>query len=277
MNQFRIAADSSCNLLTLNGADFVSVPLTIRTETEEFRDDASLDVDAMVSTLRSTRGRSYSACPNVADWESAFGESGDVIAFTITSSLSGSYNAACAAGKNCTERNPARRIHVVDTLSAGPEITLLLEKALSEQSSGAGFDEVCENLKAYQRRTHLLFALESMHNLAQNGRISRLTATMAGVLGIRAVGQASAEGTLEMLGKCRGGRKTQHFMLCEMERLGYRGGSVRIGHCQNEVLAQDFCSELLHLFPQADIKSYPLRGLCSYYAERGGIMLGFEA
>lgn len=135
MNQFRIAADSSCNLLTLNGADFVSVPLTIRTETEEFRDDASLDVDAMVSTLRSTRGRSYSACPNVADWESAFGESGDVIAFTITSSLSGSYNAACAAGKNCMERNAARRIHVVDTLSAGPEITLLLEKALSEQSS----------------------------------------------------------------------------------------------------------------------------------------------
>ena len=56
MNQFRIAADSSCNLLTLNGADFVSVPLTIRTETEEFRDDASLDVDAMVSTLRSTKG-----------------------------------------------------------------------------------------------------------------------------------------------------------------------------------------------------------------------------
>ena len=277
MNQFRIAADSSCNLLTLNGADFVSVPLTIRTETEEFRDDDSLDVDAMVSTLRSTRGQSYSACPNVADWESAFGESGDVIAFTITSSLSGSYNAACVAGKNCMERNAARRIHVVDTLSAGPEITLLLEKALSEQSSGAGFDEVCENLKAYQRRTHLLFALESMHNLAQNGRISRLTATMAGVLGIRAVGQASAEGTLEMLGKCRGARRTLEFLLLEMERLGYRGGRVRIGHCQNEMLAQELCSELLRLFPQADIKSYPLRGLCSYYAERGGIMLGFEA
>lgn len=276
MNQFRIAADSSCNLFTLNGADFVSVPLTIRTETEEFRDDASLDVDAMVSTLRSTRGRSYSACPNVADWESAFGESGDVIAFTITSSLSGSYNAACAAGKNCTERNPARRIHVVDSLSAGPEIALLIEKALSEQSSGDGFDEVCENLKAYQRRTRLLFSLESMHNLAQNGRISRLTATMAGVLGIRAIGPAGAEGTLEMLGKCRGARKARHFMLCELERLGYRGGSVRIGHCQNETFAQELCTEIRQRFPAADVRCYPLRGLCSYYAERGGIMLGFE-
>ena len=30
-------------------------------------------------------------------------------------------------------------------------------------------------------------------------------------------------------------------------------------------------------FPEADVRSYPLRGLCSYYAERGGIMLGFES
>ena len=38
MNQFRIVADSSCDLLTLDGADFVSVPLSIRTDAEEFYD-----------------------------------------------------------------------------------------------------------------------------------------------------------------------------------------------------------------------------------------------
>ena len=110
MTQLRIAADSSCDLLALEGVDFVAVPLTIRTDTEEFRDDAALDVGKMVSTLRNTKGRSYSACPNIADWEHAFGEEGDVIAFTITSSLSGSYSAACAAKKACAERNPTRRI-----------------------------------------------------------------------------------------------------------------------------------------------------------------------
>ena len=277
MDQFRIAADSSCNLLALDGADFVSVPLTIRTDAEEFRDDASLDVDAMVAALRATKGRSYSACPNIAQWEEAFGERGDVIAFTITSGLSGSYNAACAAKEICRQRDPSRRIHVVDSLSAGPEIALLIEKALSETRAGADFDGVRRAVQEYRERTRLLFALESMHNLAQNGRISRLAATMAGVLGIRAVGQASAEGTLEMLGKCRGSRKTQQFLLNEMERLGYRGGSVRIGHCQNEALAQALCSELRQRFPEADIQSSPLRGLCSYYAERGGIMLGFES
>ena len=266
MNQFRIVADSSCDLLTLDGADFVSVPLSIRTDAEEFYDDANLDVDAMVSMLRDTKGRSYSACPNIADWESAFGESGNVIAFTITSALSGSYNAACVAKKNCEERNPARRIYVVDSLSAGPEIALLIERALYELRSHADFDKACEALNTYQAHTHLLFALESMHNLAQNGRVR-----------IRAIGQASAEGMLEMLGKCRGVRKARQFMLDEMVELGYRGGKVRIGHCQNAALALELCAEIRQRFPAADVRSYPLRGLCSYYAERGGIMLGFES
>lgn len=276
MDQFRIAADSSCNLLALDGADFVSVPLTIRTDAEEFRDDASLDVDAMVAALRATKGRSYSACPNIAQWEEAFGERGDVIAFTITSGLSGSYNAACAAKEICRQRDPSRRIHVVDSLSAGPEIALLIEKALSETRAGADFDGVRRAVQEYRERTRLLFALESMHNLAQNGRVNRLVATMAGVLGIRAVGQASAEGTLEMLGKARGARRTRQLMLSEMERLGYRGGSARIGHCQNETLALEIRDEIRQRFPAADAQIHPLRGLCSYYAERGGIMLGFE-
>lgn len=276
MDQFRIAADSSCNLLALDGADFVSVPLTIRTDAEEFRDDASLDVDAMVAALRATKGRSYSACPNIAQWEEAFGERGDVIAFTITSGLSGSYNAACAAKEICRQRDPSRRIHVVDSLSAGPEIALLIEKALSETRAGADFDGVCRAVQEYRERTRLLFALESMHNLAQNGRVNRLVATMAGILGIRAVGQASAEGTLEMLGKARGARRTRQLMLSEMERLGYRGGSARIGHCQNETLALEIRDEIRQRFPAADAQIHPLRGLCSYYAERGGIMLGFE-
>ena len=95
--------------------------------------------------------------------------------------------------------------------------------------------------------------------------------------GIRAIGQASAEGTLEMLGKCRGVRKARQFMLGEMVELGYKGGKVRIGHCQNAALALELCTEIQQRFPEADVRSYPLRGLCSYYAERGGIMLGFES
>ena len=62
MDQIRIAADSSCDLLTMDGVDFVSVPLTVRTAVEEFRDDAALDVDAMVTTPL-YQGRYHSDLP----------------------------------------------------------------------------------------------------------------------------------------------------------------------------------------------------------------------
>lgn len=46
----------------MDGVDFVSVPLTVRTAVEEFRDDAALsDVDAMVTTLQALKGRTFSA------------------------------------------------------------------------------------------------------------------------------------------------------------------------------------------------------------------------
>lgn len=277
MNNIRIVADSSCNILGLEGTDFISVPLTIRTNTEEFFDDASLDVDEMVNKLKVTTGRSYTSCPNVEAWEDAFGTEGDIIAFTITSSLSGSYNAACVAKDTCLEANPARRIHIVDSLSAGCEIELLIEKAAEEIKAGSDFDTVVSAVQSSQKKTHLLFALESMHNLAQNGRISKIVATMAGALGIRAVGQASSEGTLEMLGKCRGIKKTKDFILKEMERLGFKGGNVRIGHCQNADLATEMCNLIKKYFPNANVITYPLRGLCSYYVEQGGLMLGFDS
>ena len=62
-----------------------------------------------------------------------------------------------------------------------------------------------------------------------------------------------------------------------MVRLGDRGGSVRIGHCRNAAFALELCTALRRRFPGAGVKSYPLRGLCSNYAEHGGIMLGFAS
>ena len=182
---------------------------------------------------------------------------------------------ACAAKLNCEEHSPSRRICIIDSLSTGPEIVLLIEKAVSELSAGADFDAVCRSVQDYQHRTHLIFALESLHNLAQNGRVGKLAAVAAGMLGIRAVGTTSDEGT--PAGKCRGRKRTAEFLQEEMERLGYTGGRVRIGHCRNADSTENLRAAIIRRFPDANIRSYPLRGLCSYYAECGGVLVGFEA
>jgi hypothetical protein len=44
----------------------------------------------------------------------------------------------------------------------------------------------------------------------------------------------------------------------------------------NSVAAMLARDEVLEHYPNADVTVYPLRGLCSFYAERGGVMIGFE-
>ena len=47
---------------------------------------------------------------------------------TITGGLSGSYNSACAAKRIYEENDPSNSVFVLDLLSAGPEITMIIEK-----------------------------------------------------------------------------------------------------------------------------------------------------
>ena len=58
--------------------------------------------------------------------------------------------------------------------------------------------------------------------------------------------------------------------------LGFRGGKLRIAHCQNEAAALELKARIESVFPQTDVTIQPCRGLCSYYAEKGGLLVGFE-
>ncbi len=272
----KIVADSSADTLTLTGVDFASAPLTIVTDEREYVDDATLEVAEMTEDLLRYSGKSSTACPGVGDWLAAFGEAEEVYCVTITSNLSGSYNAAKIAAREYEELYPDRRVFVLDSLSTGPEMRLLLERLRRDVQAEMEFEAICADVSAYSVKTGLLFVLESMKNLANNGRVSRLVATAAGLLGIRAVGKASDVGTLEMLDKCRGAKKALSAVVQNMEGLGYVGGAVRISHVGNEEAAQSLRDALAETYPAAEIEVYSARGLCSFYAEKGGMLIGFE-
>ena len=273
---YRILADSSANLLALEGADFVSVPLKIITDKKEYVDDGALDVDAMVADLAEYKGRSGSSCPNIQDWLDAFAGSDGIFAVTITSGLSGSYASAMQAKDAYEKEHPGARVHVIDSLSAGPELQLIVERLREMISQGLSFEAIRDTIGQYGRHTHLLFSLESMKNLARNGRASHAAATIAGVLGIRVIGRASEAGTLEMLHKCKGSKRTLRTIYDTMVGQGYAGGRVRIAECQNPDGAEALRARLLQTWPEADVKIVPCRGLCAFYAESGGLMIGYE-
>lgn len=276
MRTFKIVADSSANLMQLEKVAFDAAPLKIITAEREFVDNRQLDLKEMIQYFRTYKGRSQTSCPNPDDWLSAFGDAEDVFCVTITSGLSGSYNAACIARDLYQEAHPNRRVFVIDSLSAGPELTLTVEKLEQLILEGRSFDEICDLISQYIQKTGLLFMLESLNNFAANGRVSPTVAKLTGILGIRIVGKASDAGTLEPTDKCRGETKSLQTLVRRLKESGLRQGKVRMAHCQNEAAAQRLKAMLEAELPEVSVKIGENLGLCSYYAEQGGLLVGFE-
>jgi len=274
--KFKIVADSSADSIKLKDVPFSSAPLKIITSENEYVDNADLDVVGMINDLKSYSGKSSTSCPSVSDWLTAFEDGEHIFCVTITSNLSGSYNSAVIAKEEYEAKYPERKVFVIDSLSAGPELKLLVEKLEELILSGKEYTEICKEITEYQKHTKLLFMLESLTNLANNGRVSKATAKIAGILGIRVVGKASDQGTLETLEKARGEKKGLNSILQNLKALGYNGGKIRISHCLNKPLAELLASVLKSEFKAGDIEIYSAGALCSFYAEKGGLLIGFE-
>ena len=266
----RIVVDSSASLYQLDGIDFAAVPLKIVTDEREYLDDGTLDAVEMATTLRTYKGKTSTSCPNIGDWLEAYEGADQIYAITITGTLSGSCNAAQLAAEEYQAEHPEARIFVLDSLSAGPELRLLAERLRDLVRIGMEFDEICEAILAYHKHTHLVFSLESLANLARNGRVKPAVAAVARMLGIRVIGQASDAGDLEVLCKTRGEHGALERMVLEMKAHGLTNGRVHIDHCCNAAAAERLKHMVHAVFPEAKVE------VGSYYAEQGGLMVGYE-
>ena len=276
---WHIVSDSSCDLFQLPEQDadicFSTVPFSIHISGEEYRDDDRISVDQMLTANENSSAMAHTACPSPQDWLDQFSGDGPILAFTISSALSGSYNSANTAKEMLLEEEPEREIAVIDTRATGPETVLLIRKAAELIHQGKTLAEIEAALKAEAERTHIVFALSTYHNLIKAGRVSRLVGLIAGHLGFWGIGIGSDEGEISMRGKARGMNGMIRFMAEEIKKTGLAGTRVVICHCLNEKGARMLKEKLCEAFRQITVDIMPTRGLDSYYAERNGLIVAF--
>lgn len=271
---FRIVADTACDLYSLETVPYQCVALTVSTDERSFT-DTGVDTREMVDYLASYKGRSYSACPSSEAWYESFGDAKHVFCVAITSKLSGSYNAARIAAEDYMEDHPDRRVYVIDSLSAGPGMRLLIYKLRDYILQCLSFDEIIEKIEAYKERTELGFCLESLKNFANNGRVAPAVAKISMALNLRIIGKAE-EGQLKVLDKVRGEKRGLAAVVQLMEELGYSGGRVLMDHCNNLDGAETIRRTILEKYPAAKVEIKKTGFLCSFYAENGGLLSAFE-
>ena len=280
VSKWKIVVDSGCDYYEWPTPhpeiDFVSVPLTIQVGERIFLDRHDLDIDEMMEVMYQTTEPAVSSCPSPQAFKEAYEGAEQVIAITITGGLSGSHNAARLGKELLLDEHPQAQVHIIDSLSAGGEIDLLVAQLHRLMTQGLSFSEVVAAITAFQERTKLLFVLSKIDNLVKNGRVNKLLGTVVGLLNIRMVGEASREGKLELLHKPRGHKKSVQVAYDELLKSGYQGGRISISHRNNEKFCRDFSEKIRENFPQTEITLLPTSGLCSFYGEEGGLLIGYE-
>lgn len=272
---YMIVSDSSSNVLTMGTPLYTTVPLKIVAE-KEYVDNADLDLAGMMEDLRNHKGKSGSSCPNVGEWLEAFGDAQEVFCVTISKHLSGSYAAAKQAADTYMEERPGRKVFIFDSLAVGPEMAMITDKIRECEAAGDDFETTVERVLEYHNHVHTLFCLESMLNLARNGRVSMAVAKLAGMLGIRVAGIARG-GQVTPIHKPRGARKATQTLVEMLKERGFRDGNLlRVAHCFAPEAAEAFRAAVLAEFPNTRFQLEHTTALCSFYAEAGGLIIGFE-
>ena len=277
--KWRIITDSSCDLnVNESISDCVEldeVPFTLTIDGKDYVDTVDLDVPGMVDDMEACAQASRSSCPAPGAWYEKFKLADHIIAITISHNLSGSYNSAMTAREMILEKHPEKKIFVLDSLSAGSVLAMYARKAAELIENGLHFEDIVNRLKSYAADRHTVFALASFNNLVKNGRVSKLSGFIAGKLGIWGIGIASPEGTIQVKNKLRGVQRVLNSFIEDMKENGFCGGDVVISHCQNSELAGKLKEKILEHWAATHVSILPTGGLCSYYAERKGMIVGY--
>lgn len=276
---WNIITDSSCNLYNLDEQSekirFASIPFIINIGNRDFVDDEKLNTAEMVTAMENCSEVSHTSCPAPYAWYEQFEKEEYSIAITISSKLSGSYNSACTARNMILEKYPDKKIAIIDSHSTGSEMVLIVMKLCKLINAGYDFNSVIEKTKQYMKHTHIVFALSSFDNLIKNGRMSRITGFLAGKLGFWGIGIGSDQGTILLKEKVRGGKQALNSILNDIKERAADIETVVISHCQNAEFAESLKNAIQNICHTVEVKIMPTRGLCSYYAEKGGLIIGF--
>lgn len=276
---FHIVCDS-CTDLT--GEDFAKgcytwIPLTLLVDGEEIIDDDTFDQASFLKKVSESTGEVKSACPAPESYMEAYQAADDIYVVTLSAELSGSYNSA-VLGKNLYEEEYGEKnIHIFNSRGASTTQLLIARKIYEYASKGLPFQEVVERVETYISTQRTYFVLETLEVLRKNGRLSKLTATVAEVLNIKPVMEGTREGVIQKLTQARGTKKALMKLLDAVVKEG-RDLSQRvlaIAHCNCPKRAEFVKNLIEEKLTVGEIVVIETRGVSTLYACDGGIILSY--
>ena len=277
--KWKIVTDTGSNIFKLDNLPenilFERVPMLLYLDGEEFQDTPVIDQINFINKMKAS-AKVGSACPSPGVYAEKFDGAENVIGFTITGALSGSYGSALAGRDMILEDNPDKNIFILDSKSTAGEVDLLIRKTIEFINEGKEFEQLVSELKDYHKKTRVAYMFKSIENLVKNGRVNKFIGSIVDRLNIHVIGIRSDEGTIEMTSRARGEKRAIKAFINDIIESGFNGRMLEIAHVNNETLAEKIAAIMIEKYPNVDIKIRTTSGLCTMYTEAGGITVGYE-
>lgn len=182
------------------------VPLRILCRDGEYRDGVDITPDEVYCRLHEGE-LPKTSLPSGEDIGSALEEIVQegyegVIAFMLSSGLSGTFNVARLIGEECEGK---LEVAVFDSLSASLGQGMMVLQLAEDIKAGMSWEELVEH-RAPQlvKDTTAHFSVDTLEYLEKGGRIGKVTATAGTLLNIKPILGFSADGQLQSAAKVRG-------------------------------------------------------------------------
>lgn len=166
----------------------------------------------------------------ITHFEKMLAEGLDVLHVTLSTGLTGTYNAACIAGEELRERYPERKLYIVDSLGASSGYGLIMETLADLRDQGKTIDELRDWAEANRLRMHHWFFSTDLSFYVRGGRISKAAGMVGTMLNICPLLNMDAEGHLAPREKLRGKRRVIQRVVEKMEAHA-EGGLEYSGKC----------------------------------------------
>ena len=130
-------------------------------------------------------------------------EEDEILVFTLTSKLSGTYSNAVLAKTMYLEDHPKKRIEVIDTQSGSIGVALMMLKCNELIEQGKTMDEILIEIEKYKKNIIFFGALDTLENAIKGGRVNPLAGKVMNALNLKVIIRID-EGLVKPIDKARG-------------------------------------------------------------------------
>lgn len=188
MNKIKIITDSSCDLNKdiIEKYDIGVVPLNVSFGEDTYI-DGELDKKEFYDRMTNSKELPKTSCPSPEKFMKSYEGDEDIIVFTLSSALSGTYSTALLAKNMMLEENSNKKIAVIDTETGSIGQGQLIIKAAKLIQDGKSFEEIVDTIEKLKKDKFFYGSLETLENAIKGGRINPLAGKLINALNMKVI------------------------------------------------------------------------------------------